>query len=140
MDLRHRGSDKTMTDDKVPAAPRGLQARGRRLWREVLADHELRPDELTVLAAACRTADEVTTLEAALVGAEVMVEGSTGQQRPNPLFRETREHRKALAALLKQLGLVESDEDGGTVVPLHISAARRAAVNTRWARERGERA
>jgi hypothetical protein len=104
-----------------------------------VADHELRPDELAVLAAAARIADELNRLETELATAEVVVAGSTGQERPNGLFREVREHRKTLAALLKQLGLVESDEDGGTVVPLHISAARRAAVNTRWSRVRAER-
>jgi hypothetical protein len=67
------------------------------------------------------------------------VTGSTGQERPNGLFREVREHRKTLAALLKQLGLVESDEEGHRVVPLHISAVRRAAVNSRWDRARAER-
>src|SRR4051795_10050000 len=98
------------TDDELPKAPRGLQARGRKLWQDVLTDHELRPDELAVLAAAARTADELDRMEAELTTAEVVVAGSTGQERPNPLFREAREHRKTLAALLKQLGLTESDE------------------------------
>src|SRR4051794_11391586 len=126
-------------EEKLPTAPRGLRARGRKLWRDVLTDHELRPDELVVLSGAARTADELDRLEAELASAEVVVAGSTGQERPNGLFREVREHRKTLAGLLKQLGLVESDDDGTSVVPLHISAARRAAVNVRWARERGDR-
>ncbi len=127
------------TDDELPRPPRGLKARGRKLWDDVVTDHELRPDELAVLLGAARTADELDRLEAELATAEVVVAGSTGQERPNGLFREAREHRKTLAGLLKQLGLVESDQDGGTVVPLHISAARRAAVNTRWNRVRGDR-
>jgi hypothetical protein len=126
------------TDEELPKAPRGLKTRGRKLWADVLADHELRPDELAVLAAAARTADELTTLETELATAPVVVAGSTGQERPNPLFRETREHRKTLAALLKQLGLTETGEDGAPVVPLHISAARRAAVGVRWDRVRAE--
>jgi len=67
--------------------------------------------------------------------------GAAALERPNGLFREVREHRrKTLAALLKQLGLVESDVDGAPVVPLHISAARRAAVKFRWDRVHAERA
>jgi hypothetical protein len=68
----------------------------------------------------------------------VVVAGSNGEEWPNGLFREVREHRKILAVLLKKLGLVESDDDGAPVVPLYISAARRAAVGVRWSKTRGE--
>ena len=129
----------TEKTDELPKPPRGLKTRGRKLWDDVVTDHELRPDELAVLAAGARTADELTGLETELATADVVVSGSTGQERPNGLFREVREHRKALARLLKQLGLVETNEDSGKVVPLHISAARRAAVNSRWDRVRAER-
>ena len=72
--------------------------------------------------------------------ADVVGAGFTALERPNGLFREVREHRRTtLAALHKQLGLVESDVDGAPVVPLHISAARRAAVKVRWDRVRAER-
>ncbi len=129
-----------MTEEtKVPAAPRGLQVRGRALWRAVLADFELRADERVVLTAACRTADELDRLETELATAEVMVEGSTGQMRVNPLFTEVRQHRKVLGTLLRQLGLVEDEEDEGKVVPLHVTAMKRAAANMRWSRVRAER-
>src|SRR3954452_13883233 len=123
--------------EKLPTAPRGLGVRGRKLWRDVVTEHELRPDELALLGAAARTADELDRLETELTTAEVVVAGSTGQERPNPLFREVREHRKTLAGLLRQLRLIESDDDG--VVPLHVTAMKRRAANVRWSRERGER-
>ena len=38
-------------------APRGLGTAGRRLWREVVAAHELTAGERVILIEACRSAD-----------------------------------------------------------------------------------
>jgi hypothetical protein len=91
---------------------------------------ELRPDELTLLEAACRLADEVGLLEAGLVGAPALVPGSKGQERVNPLFPEVRSHRLALGRLLAQLGLAEADSDAG----LKRSSAGRRLARQRWNR------
>jgi phage terminase small subunit len=123
--------------DAPPPPPRGLDSKGLALWRAVVAENDLRPDELTVLGAACRTADELVRLEAELSGAELLVEGSAGQLRAHPLIAEVRAHRKLLGSLLRQLGLVEEDVTSKPV-PLSLSRARAAAANVRWSRARAD--
>lgn len=113
---------------KPPRAAPGLQAAGRKLWKAVVNSFELRPDELVTLEAACHMADELADMQAALVGASVLVTGSAGQETVNGLFRETRSHRLALGRLLAQLGLAEADSDAG----LKRSNAGRRLARQRW--------
>jgi hypothetical protein len=89
---------------------------------------ELRPDELLLLERSCRLEDQVATLETGLAGAPLLVEGSKGQDRPNPLYAEIRAHTLAVGRLLAQLGLADAiDPDGAT----RSSAGRRMA-RARW--------
>lgn len=55
-----------------PKAPAGLEARGLRLWREVLAGYDLvgKPAELVMLEEACRIADRLEKLDELLRGEE----------------------------------------------------------------------
>jgi hypothetical protein len=115
---------------KQPRAAPGLRGAGRKLWRAVTNSFELRPDELVTLEAAARMADELTDMQAALIGASVLVSGSAGQETVNALFRETRSHRLALGRLLAQLGLAEADSDAG----LRKSSAGRRLARLRWSR------
>lgn len=112
----------TTTDDVLPDAeptripappPPGLGAAGSILWAEIAGKYDFRLDELRLLESACRTTDDLERLQAALSGQPVMVPGSQGQQRANPLFTEIRGHRTLLAKLLGQLGL---PDDGDTLV------------------------
>lgn len=96
-----------------PRTPPRLDPPGRRLWRDVVDVYELRPDELLVLEKACRTADDSARLDAALKDAPLMVTGSTGQQRHNPLMHEARQTRALLAALLRQLALPDEPAMAG---------------------------
>lgn len=113
-----------------PRAPAGLGAPGRTLWRAVTDGYTLREDERQALVAACRTLDELARLEAALKDAPVVVAGSKGQERPNPLFAEVRSHRLALKALLASVGLTDAEADR------HAGAARSSAgrklARQRW--------
>jgi hypothetical protein len=111
-------------------APNGLAAGGRKLWRDVLAGFELRPDEERMLIAACRTVDELARLERALKNAKPVVAGSKGQDRVNPLFGEVRAHRLALRQLLAAIGIEEAADDrhAGDV----RSNAGRKLARQRW--------
>src|SRR4051794_27718660 len=113
--------------------PRGLGASGRALWRTVIADvpgdWQLDARDLAVLEAACRQADDVAELEAAVSRDGVMLEGAAGQRRLNGAVTELRQGRLALGRLLGQVDL--PDEERRPVT----EASRRAqrAANTRWA-------
>lgn len=113
-----------------PRCPGGLNTAGRRLWRAVTHAFELRADELELLAAAARLADEIVTLEEALSAGPAMVSGSKGQTKPNGLYSEVRAHRLALARLLAQLGLAAAEEDAGQ----KRSSAGRRLARQRWNR------
>lgn len=123
-----------MTDK--PRTPAHLAAAGRTLWRAVVDTYELRADELLVLEKACRTADDSARLDAALRDAPLMVTGSTGQQRHNPLLHEARQTRALLAALLKQLALPdEADLADGALTGNSVKAMN--AARSRWGGRRG---
>ena len=115
------------TQPRRPSAPKGLDVTGRRLWKRVVSAYELRPDELVLLESACRTADLVVRLEAAMEGQPLTVRGSMGQQREHPLLSEARQQRGLLARLLAQLKL----PDEGTVPNKRSEQARHAAM-ARW--------
>ena len=122
-----------MTDAPRPKAPTRLSAVGRRLWREVVADYTLRPDELVLLEKACRTADDSARLDTALLDAPMLVSGSMGQQRAHPLLHESRQTRSLLAALLKQLGLPDpADESANETKAQERSAHAMTAARARW--------
>lgn len=109
--------------------PTRLRAGGRRLWREVVDQWELRADELAELEQACRTVDLIAVMETELRGRDLIVRGSTGQDALNPLIPELRAQRATLAALLSKMQL--PDETTG-VVNQHRDAAQ-----TKWARAHG---
>ena len=82
---------------------KGLCTVGKRMWRRILAGYELRPDELFLLENACKVANAVARLEAAMQGEPLMVKGSMNQLREHPLLSEARQQRALLARLLGQL-------------------------------------
>jgi phage terminase small subunit len=113
--------------------PGGLEASGRALWRAVTAevpgDWQLDARDLAILEAACRQADDVAALEAAVSRDGVMVEGAAGQRRLNGAVSELRQARLALGRLLGQVDL--PDERGRPVTESSRRAQR--AANVRWA-------
>lgn len=116
-----------------PTTPKGLDKRGRRLWREVVSDFDLGSDELILLESACRTLDLVVKIDAALLNESLLVAGSMGQQRENPLLSESRQQRAVLARLLLQLKLPEPDLLKDARSNVRSVDARRAA-QARWSR------
>lgn len=124
-----------------PAVPSRLGPEAKALWRDVVNEYELRPDELRVLEDACREVDLIEALRKELgVGTgSLLVKGSTGQPVASPLLREIRQHRTALARLLASLRLAadepdegepEDDEDDQAKADRAMSA--RAAAAARW--------
>lgn len=113
-------------------APAHLKAAGKSLWESIAGPYDLRPDELTILDSACRTADRLTILDAAWVesGMPMLTKGSMGQEVIHPLVGELRTHESALASLLARLKL--PDEPGGERANQH-----RDAANSRWAQAHG---
>jgi hypothetical protein len=113
-----------------------LRDAGRALWDAVHADlgAEWRFDarELAVLEAACKQADLVADLEAAVGRDGLTVLGASGQPRLNGAVTELRQGRVALARLLGDIRLPNEDGNASTVT---TERARRAA-EARWSRDR----
>ena len=119
-----------MTPKRRPSAPSGLERRGKRLWAEILAEHDLSPAELEVLAEACKVADVCDDLAAVLERDGLTVAGSKGQTRAHPGLTELRGQRAQLAQLLAQLHLP------GELLETAASVRGRKAVTSRWDRRR----
>lgn len=110
----------------VPNAPNGLGTVGKKVWKAVLAEYSLRPDELRVLEHACREEDLIERLAKALDSDELVVSGSMGQPVVNGLVDQLSKHRSTAARLYKQLGLSDDSASGSR------STSARAAAKARW--------
>jgi hypothetical protein len=97
----------------VPEPPDGLAKAGRQLWDSVAASFVLNAGEIEILRQACRTSDEITSLEAELRGSSLVVAGYSGQPRPNPLLKIIQDHRLLLRRLVDSLALPDEDEESG---------------------------
>lgn len=122
---------------QIPRAPSGLKARGRRFWRETVAEHELSRPELALLEEIARTIDDIDLLHAAVRSDGVTTAGSTGQVRAHPALVELRAQRQVLGRLVAQLGLEDEDGTPQLLTPATAKGRKGAkAANTRW-RNRG---
>lgn len=128
-------------------SPEPLGEWGQKLWDEVTEEYELRPDELRILASACRMSDHIKRIEAELQNAPLIVQGSMKQPVAQPLLAELRQYRTAQSSLFKQLKLLDLDDedehqDEPTTKregPMSRSESARIAANTRWAKAKGKR-
>ena len=109
--------------------PEGLRATGSMLWREITSIFDLDAAEVRLLVELCRVHDELDDMNAALAGADLLVEGSRGQQRPNPLLHEIREHRRTAERLTNALAIPLPGESVGVrrTAGAKASARRRLA-------------
>jgi hypothetical protein len=114
--------------------PDGLGDAGAALWAaipgDVPAGWELDARGVAVLGAACRQADLVADLEAAVERDGLMIEGAAGQRRLNGAVTELRQARVAMARLLGDVKL--PDEDGKATSA--ASERARHAAQARWSR------
>jgi hypothetical protein len=117
----------------APKAPADLARAGKSLWVSIAGKYALRPDEITRLHAACRTADMVADLEKAWaeLGRPYLTRGSMGQDVIHPLIGELRVQRAALDGALVRLKLPDDSGDEPEV------NQQRDAANSKWATGRG---
>jgi hypothetical protein len=109
-------------------APESLDAAGKRLWREVTRYYDLAPHELELLRQACRVADILARIDAALMDEELVVEGYAGQPRPHPLLPASAVQRQVLDGLFRSMGLPMPDEEQGQ----RRSKSAMALAQARW--------
>jgi hypothetical protein len=116
--------------------PAGLGRSGSDLWADVTEAYEFRPDELRILADACREADLIDRLEDEIQDSPLIVKGSMGQPAPSPLMTEIRQHRATLKTLLVALKLGEVEDAAPRGMSSHRgvtpSEAGRRAARRRW--------
>lgn len=118
---------------RTPKAPAGLGARGKRVWSQTVAQYELREDELGLLAELARSLDTLDRIDVELSKSPLMIPGSTGQARPNPLLSEARGQRMAAAQLFRSLGLSDADDvEDGQALPTPKQLRARRAAQARW--------
>lgn len=110
-------------------APTGLKkgGRGRRFW-DAASAYEFRPDEVELLAEACRMLDAADELRAVVKRDGLTSTGSKGQTVAHPLLAELRSTRSELRLVFRQLGL--PDAAGET----DASKSARRAADARWQR------
>ena len=110
--------------------PPGLGKSGRALYRGLVAAYDLNPAEVVLATEAARVADRLTALAAELETADLVVTGSTGQPRANPLIGASALLGHELCELVRAMGLPVEGEDVGRV----RSPSARDAANARWSR------
>lgn len=131
-----RGGAITVADVRrcaPPDAPDCLGEAGAALWRDVVREYDLGPNDERILLEAARTKDELERLAEKLGKSSVTVTGSRGQVRPHPLLGEIRAHRLALKQLLGALGFDDADAAAGDPGAERSHAGRRLA-RQRWSR------
>ncbi len=94
-----------MLDRKMPPAPKGLGATGRRLWRAVLTDYELDQHEVLLLIEACRVADRLDRLAEESDGAPLTTMNHRGDEVADPRLVEARQQAIVYARLVAALRL-----------------------------------
>jgi hypothetical protein len=94
----------------IHPVPGGLKASGRTLWQSTVEEFELEEHELVLLREACRAADGVDGLQAA-VDKDGVLSASPQGLRAHPALVELRQQRICLARLIAQLGLPTGEQD-----------------------------
>lgn len=117
-----------MSDMGRVMPPQSLEKAGRTLWRAVTGAYELAPHEAELLRQACRVADNLARIDAALMDSDMVVEGYSGQPRSHPLLAASAEQRRVLDALFRSMALPMPDEAEGR----RRSPAAVAAAQARW--------
>ena len=127
----------TARKPRRPRVPSSLAKSGKALWKSILDDAAtaglaLDAREIELLARACRCADEIHELDAAVDRDGVLANGSRGQPVPHPALAESRQLRLLQSKLLGAIELAEPRGSDQPATPASVRARR--AAETRWAR------
>jgi hypothetical protein len=98
------------------------------LWDSVTASYVLSPAELALLTRAARAADRLARIDNELADSALIVAGTNGQPRPNPLIDAANATERVLDILLRSLALPLPDETAGKV----RSPSAQMAARQRW--------
>lgn len=96
---------KPQVDDGLPATPRGLKPRSKRLFRAVVRDYALDAAGLATLEEACRALDRVAEAAAIVAEEGMVVYDRFNQAKVHPAAILERDHRAAFSRLIVTLGL-----------------------------------
>ena len=106
-------------------SPAGLGPQGRRFWRSMMAEYRFSPAEVAILTRAAACLDRLAAIDAELAGADLVIEGSTGQPRSNPLLASADSCERTFDVLVRALALPMPDEkEGKRRSPTAAMAAR----------------
>jgi hypothetical protein len=124
------------TDDYTPSH---LGAAGTELWARLAVPFTWEPEELVILEQMARLNDTQAILAAEARTQPIMLEGSTGQLKLNPLWGELRMLRLAIAKLAKDVMVTEepakpAKKTGRGSGSMTTTEAAQKAALARWAR------
>lgn len=122
------------TPAPTPAAPASLGRDGKALWNAIVGEidegWDLDARERELLARACRCADELALLEAAVDRDGLTVAGSRGQVVVHPALAECRQLRLVQLRLLGGIEVVDPQTAGRSATS--GQARGRRAAEARW--------
>lgn len=104
-------------DNAYPPPPGDLSSEAVELWQATMEEYRddglcLDGRELAMLTVACEHLTLAARLKAELAAADLMVEGSKGQMRGNPLIADLNATRRTVAAVLHMLRPVDRSAQG----------------------------
>ena len=116
----------------IPKYPRGLKARGKRLWRELhgSGDFSSCPETQMVAEEACYLADEIERLRRLVhvAGEDTRVRGSQGQPVSMPEVADLRNNQSLLLSMLKSIRMPDEPGEGR----LTRSQVGKIGATARW--------
>ena len=91
---------------KIPRAPAGLEATGRRFWKKVLGEFSLvEQHDLERLLMACKCLDDIEQCERVTEQEGRFVKDRFQQMKEHPAAKAAREHKMLFIRILRELAL-----------------------------------